>query len=62
MEGMFQVCSRLRSQGAKLEVESVVRETAEKVLSEPGVPKEKLAMRAVALDMMAEVSLTMLRS
>jgi hypothetical protein len=37
-------------------VESVIRETADKVLSEPGVPKEKLAMRTAALELMAEVS------
>ena len=43
--------------GVKLEVESVVRETAERVLSEPGVPKAKLEMRAAALELMAEVCL-----
>lgn len=43
-------------QGVKLEVESVTRETAEKVLTEPGVPREKLAMRMVALDLLADVS------
>lgn len=47
--------ARLMTQGAKLEVESVVRETSEKVLSEPGVSREKLALRAAALELMAEV-------
>ncbi len=42
-------------QGAKLEVESVIRETCEKVLSDPSVPKEKLALRVVALGYMADV-------
>ena len=37
-------------------MESIVREVSDKVLSEPGVSKEKLLLRAVALDMMAEVS------
>ncbi|KAL7422956.1 DnaJ-like protein [Cryptotrichosporon argae] len=40
--------------GAKLEVEGVIRETAEKVLSDPNVSKEKRELRAVALDMMGE--------
>ncbi|WWC92369.1 uncharacterized protein L201_007326 [Kwoniella dendrophila CBS 6074] len=43
--------------GAKLEVESVVRETCERVLTEPSVPKEKLHMRAHALGLMAEAYL-----
>ncbi|WVW80778.1 hypothetical protein I302_102764 [Kwoniella bestiolae CBS 10118] len=43
--------------GAKLEVESVVRETCEKVLTEPSVPKEKLHMRAYALGLMADAYL-----
>ena len=43
--------------GVKLEVESVVRETAEKVLTEPNVSKEKLHLRIVALEYMASVSL-----
>ena len=43
-------------QGAKLEVESIVRETCEKLLSDPTVSKEKLALRVVALGYMGEVS------
>ncbi|WWD07270.1 hypothetical protein V865_005367 [Kwoniella europaea PYCC6329] len=43
--------------GAKLEVESVVRETCEKVLTEPSIPKEKLHMRAYALGLMADAYL-----
>jgi hypothetical protein len=41
-----------------LEVESIVRETSEKVLSDPTVSREKRELRAVALGMMGEVSLT----
>ncbi|ORX40966.1 X-domain of DnaJ-containing-domain-containing protein [Kockovaella imperatae] len=40
--------------GAKLEVESVVRETSEKVLADPSISAEKRHMRAVALGLMAE--------
>ena len=44
--------------GAKLEVESVVREAAERVLSDPAVSHEKRHLRAVALGYMADVSLS----
>ncbi|WRT70758.1 uncharacterized protein IL334_007757 [Kwoniella shivajii] len=43
--------------GAKLEVESVVRETCERVLTDSTIPKEKLHMRAYALGLMAEAFL-----
>lgn len=41
--------------GVKLEVESVIRDTCEKVLSDSTLPKEKLHLRAVALGLMGEV-------
>ncbi|RSH86985.1 hypothetical protein EHS25_003473 [Saitozyma podzolica] len=41
-------------QGMRTMWKSVVRETADKVLSEPGLSREKLAMRATALEMMGE--------
>jgi len=44
--------------GVKLEVESVVREAAEQVLSEPNVSKEKLHLRVVALEYMAQAFLS----
>ncbi|KAK8850582.1 hypothetical protein IAR55_004501 [Kwoniella newhampshirensis] len=44
--------------GAKLEVESVVRETCDKVLGEPGLTKEKLHLRAVALGYMGDAFLS----
>ncbi|KAK4689264.1 hypothetical protein P7C73_g860, partial [Tremellales sp. Uapishka_1] len=44
--------------GAKLEVESVVRETCERVLTDPSVSKEKLHLRAVALNFMGEAFLS----
>jgi hypothetical protein len=40
-----------------LEVESVIREAADRVLAEAG-PKEKVALRVVALEMLADVSLS----
>ncbi|WVF68018.1 hypothetical protein IAT40_002780 [Kwoniella sp. CBS 6097] len=43
--------------GAKLEVEGIIRETCDKVLSDPSVPKEKRDMRALALGLMAEAYL-----
>ncbi len=42
--------------GAKLEVESVVREVCDKVLYDVSVPQGKRDLRAVALQMMGEVS------
>lgn len=47
-----------RVQGAKLEVEAVVRDTCEQILTEPGVPKDKLVLRAVALELAAEAFLS----
>ncbi|KAK1923260.1 chaperone regulator [Papiliotrema laurentii] len=44
--------------GAKLEVESVVREAADKVLSDPAVSAEKRHLRAIALGYMAEAFLS----
>ncbi|AFR98025.1 chaperone regulator [Cryptococcus neoformans C23] len=43
--------------GVKLEVESVIRDTCEKVLSDSALPKEKLHSRAVALGLMGEAFL-----
>ncbi len=43
--------------GAKLEVESVVREVCDKVLYDTTVSQEKRNLRAVALQMMGEVRL-----
>jgi hypothetical protein len=37
--------------GAKLEVESVIREVCDRILEEPGVPREVIRKRAVALGM-----------
>lgn len=43
--------------GAKLEVEAVVREACEQVLTEPGVSRDKLVMRATALNLAADAFL-----
>lgn len=44
-----------RPQGAKLEVESVIRETCDRILSEPNVSTAELRKRAVALEILGEV-------
>lgn len=41
--------------GAKLEVESVIREVCEKILSEPGMTESQLERRAVGLQILGEV-------
>jgi X-domain of DnaJ-containing len=42
-------------QGAKLEIESVLRETCDRVLNpESGLPQNKLALRATALEILGE--------
>lgn len=58
MEGALQNPSLalLIVQGAKLEVESVIRETCDRILADPNVPKAKLELRAVALGLMGDVS------
>lgn len=43
---------------AKLEVEGVIRETCDKVLSDPEVSREKRDLRAAAMQLMGEVSVT----
>lgn len=40
--------------GAKLEIESVLREVCERILSEPGLPKAKVELRATALQLLGE--------
>jgi hypothetical protein len=42
------------AQGAKLEIESVLRETCDRVLEDPTVPAWKQELRAVALQIMGE--------
>ncbi|KAF9003985.1 X-domain of DnaJ-containing-domain-containing protein [Cyathus striatus] len=42
------------SKGTKLEVESVLRETCDRVLGDPNISREKAQLRAVALQMMGE--------
>ena len=41
-------------QGTKLEVESVLRETCDRVLGDPSIPREKAHLRAVALQMLGQ--------
>ncbi|KAG2018724.1 DnaJ domain-containing protein, variant 2 [Coprinopsis cinerea AmutBmut pab1-1] len=40
--------------GTKLEIESILREVCDRVLSEPSLSRDKLALRAVALQMLGE--------
>lgn len=42
--------------GAKLEVESVIRETCDKALNDSSISEQKRQLRAVALKMIGEVS------
>ena len=41
-------------QGAKLEIESVLRETCDRVLEDPSIPRAKAQLRAVALQILGE--------
>lgn len=41
-------------QGAKLEIESVLRETCDRVLEDPTVPRSVAQLRAVALQILGE--------
>jgi hypothetical protein len=41
--------------GAKLEIESVLRETCERVLEDPTITRDKATLRAVAMQMLGEV-------
>ena len=41
-------------QGAKLEIESVLRETCDRVLEDPTVPRTKAQLRAVAMQILGE--------
>jgi hypothetical protein len=45
---------RKSRQGTKLEIESVLRETCDRVLNDPTIPREKAELRAVALQMLGE--------
>ncbi|KAI0366481.1 DnaJ-domain-containing protein [Pilatotrama ljubarskyi] len=40
--------------GAKLEIESVLRETCDRILEDPGIPRPKAQLRAVALQILGE--------
>lgn len=42
------------SQGTKLEIESVLRETCDRVLEDPAIPRDKSLLRAVALQILGE--------
>lgn len=64
VQALFKVCEALQtacpsysgclSQGAKLEIESVLRETCDRVLEDPAVPRQKSQLRAVALQILGE--------
>ena len=55
MEGEGRNIRVSQLQAAKIEVESVVREAADRVLSDSTISKEKQHLRIVALLIMAEV-------
>jgi hypothetical protein len=65
LQALFKVRSPSRSiqdvskpifcdQGTKLEVESVLRETCERVLTDPSITRDKAQLRAVALQILGE--------
>lgn len=43
--------------GTKLEVESILRETCDRLLSDPAISREKVQLRAVAPQILGEVYL-----
>jgi hypothetical protein len=40
--------------GAKLEIESILRETCDRVLEDPAIPRAKAQLRAAALQILGE--------
>lgn len=68
LQALFKVCLSFSStynsnsliylsvyeQGTKLEVESVLRETCDRVLGDPSITREKAQLRAVALQILGE--------
>ncbi len=44
----------LFKKGTKLEIESVLREVCDRILTDPAVPRDKAQLRAVALQMLGE--------
>lgn len=66
LQALFKVCRSLQSrgslfnsiQGTKLEIESVLRETCDRVLEDTTVPRSKAALRAVALQILGEAYVT----
>ncbi|KAF9476304.1 DnaJ-domain-containing protein [Pholiota conissans] len=50
----LQALFKVRKAGTKLEVESILRETCERLLSDPTISREKAELRAVALQMLGE--------
>lgn len=50
----FEILLTQIPQGAKLEIESVLRETCDKVLEDPSVTPTKAGLRAVALQILGE--------
>jgi hypothetical protein len=42
------------SKGTKLEIESILRETCDRVLEDPGISRSKAQLRAVALQILGE--------
>ncbi len=43
-----------RVQGTKLEIESVLRETCDRILEDPSIPRQRAQLRAVALQILGE--------
>lgn len=50
--------SNFHFQGTKLEVESVLRETCDRVLGDPNITREKAQLRAIALQILGQAYMT----
>lgn len=51
---MISILTRHTTQGTKLEVESVLRETCDRVLEDPSLSRPKAQLRAVALQILGD--------
>jgi X-domain of DnaJ-containing len=49
------------AQGTKLEIESVLREVCDRILGDPQLSRDKLQLRAVALQMLGEAYMSVKR-
>ena len=48
-------------QGTKLEIESVLRETCDRVLEDPAITRSKMQLRAIALQILGEAYMSVVK-